>query len=85
VSQLSDTATSPADIAARMPTGEGQPPEEQDDYLIEELVEEFRQIPDEWKEEAVRQVAMLRRLSERPLAPTARGEGDGADEQDPPA
>ena len=52
-------------IAARMPVGDEEPPEG-DEYLIEELVEEFRQVPDEWKEEALRQIAMFRRLAEMP-------------------
>ena len=39
-----------------------------DDILIPELLEEFRQIPDEWKETAINQVAELRRAAERPSA-----------------
>ena len=54
-------------IAARMPIGD-EPPPEDDAYLIDELLEEFRQVPDEWKEEAVRQIQMFRRLADHPPA-----------------
>ena len=67
-------------LAARMPPGE-EDPQDRDDYLIEELVEEFRQVPDEWKEEAVRQIGMFRRLAENPPARFI-GEEDGGDDPD---
>jgi hypothetical protein len=36
--------------------------------LIEALLQEFRRVPDEWKEVAVEQVAQFRRLAElRPV------------------
>ena len=35
---------------------------------VRELVEEFRQVPDEWKEEALRQVHFVRQMSTRPSA-----------------
>ena len=39
-----------------------------DEPLIRELVEEFRQVPDEWKPVAVEQIAQFRRLAElRPV------------------
>ena len=39
-----------------------------DEPLIRELVEEFRQVPDEWKPVAVQQIAQFRRLAElRPV------------------
>ncbi len=39
-----------------------------DEPLIRELVEEFRQVPDEWKAVAVEQMAQFRRLAElRPV------------------
>ena len=66
-----------------------------DEPLIRELVEEFRQVPDEWKVVAVEQIAQFRRLAElRPVrmvgeetgvSPDAgRGEGSEAaqEEQD---
>ena len=37
-------------VAARMPTGEGPPPEGEDDYPVEALLEELHRIPDEWKD-----------------------------------
>lgn len=41
---------------------------EYEDPLIEELLAEFRRVPDEWKEVAVQQVAQFRRLAEmRPV------------------
>lgn len=41
---------------------------EYEDPLIEELLVEFRRVPDEWKEVAVQQVAQFRRLAEmRPV------------------
>ena len=71
-------------IAARMPIG-GEPPEESD-YLIEELVDEFRQVPDEWKEEAVRQIQMFRRLADHPPARfIGEEEPDNDPDQTPPA
>ena len=69
-------------IAARMPVGDD--PQGEDDYLIEELIEEFRQVPDAWKEEAVRQIAMFRRLAEMPSVRFI-GEEDGDDDQEPGA
>lgn len=56
-------------IAARMPLGQGDSRDE-DDYLIEELVEQFRQVPDEWKEEAIRQMQMFQRLARLLIPPT---------------
>ena len=44
-----------------------------DDILIPELLEEFRQVPDEWKETAIRQIAELRRAG-KPPAPRIIGE-----------
>ena len=39
-----------------------------DEPLIRELVEEFRQVPDEWKPVAIEQIAQFRRLAElRPV------------------
>jgi transcriptional regulator with XRE-family HTH domain len=42
--------------------------EEYKERLVRALVEEFRRVPDEWKEVAVQQVAQFRRLAElRPV------------------
>ena len=53
-----------------------------DEPLIRELVEEFRQVPDEWKPVAIEQIAQFRRLAElRPVRmvgeepPAGPGEG----------
>jgi len=54
-------------IAARIPLP-GDEPADEDEAIIMELLEEFRQIPDEWKETAINQVAELRRAAERPSA-----------------
>lgn len=45
-----------------------QPGDETDpgDALIQELVDEFRRVPDEWKAEALAQVRMFVRLANRP-------------------
>ena len=49
------------------PTGEAGT-DVADEPLIRELVEEFRQVPDEWKPVAVEQIAQFRRLAElRPV------------------
>ena len=70
-------------IAARMPIGD-EPPREDDHYLIDELLEEFRQVPDQWKEEAVRQIELIRRLSTQPPARfIGEQEGDHDPAQDP--
>ena len=40
----------------------------EDEALIRELIEEFRKVPDEWKEVAVQQVAQFRKLADlRPV------------------
>ena len=60
-------------LAARMPpqpAGRG----EEEDFLVAELLDEFRQVPDEWKELVLEQVAWLRRLAERPPARIIGGE-----------
>ena len=37
-----------------------------DDILVPELLEEFRQVPDEWKETAIAQMSQFRRAAEQP-------------------
>lgn len=39
---------------------------EEEEALIRELVEEFRQVPDAWKREVLAQVALFARLARRP-------------------
>jgi hypothetical protein len=43
----------------------GSPPEDHD-FLLEELVEEFHGVPDEWKEVALEHVRTVARLSTLP-------------------
>jgi transcriptional regulator with XRE-family HTH domain len=52
-------------LAARMPIEDSQPIG-QDDYLVQELLDAFRQVPDDWKPEALAQVQMFVRLANRP-------------------
>ena len=66
-------------LAARMPIGD-QPPPDADHYLIDELVDEFRQVPDQWKEEALHQIQLIRRLTTQP---PARFIGEEEGEHDP--
>lgn len=50
----------------------------QEDYLVEALLQEFRRVPDEWKEIAVEQVAQFRRLAElRPVRVVGEEEEEG--------
>jgi len=61
-------------------------PEDEDDYLVPELVALFRRVPDEWKPEALAQVRLLVRLADQPPqrvigqeeqeAEDAEGQGD---------
>lgn len=53
-------------LAARMPIPGSEPVHEDDEYLIPELLEEFRKLPYEWKIEALNQVQTLIRLSNLP-------------------
>jgi transcriptional regulator with XRE-family HTH domain len=59
-----------------------------DEPLIRELVEEFRQVPDEWKPVAVEQIAQFRRLAElrpvrmvgeEPATETGEGTAEGGE------
>lgn len=58
-----------AQAAARMPLGD-EPPLEDDHYLVDEF-----QGPDEWKEESLRQVQLIRRPSTQPPARFVGEEG----------
>jgi transcriptional regulator with XRE-family HTH domain len=54
----------------------------QEEALIRELIAEFRQVPDEWKEVAIQQVAQFRKLAAlRPM----RMIGDDDEDQGPAA
>ncbi len=55
-------------VAGHLPPAGDQDWDLADEPLIRELVEEFRQVPDEWKAVAVEQIAQFRRLAElRPV------------------
>lgn len=59
------------------PETEAEAPAEYEDPLIEALIQEFRRVPDEWKQIAVQQVAQFRRLAElRPPRVIGEEEGD---------
>ena len=64
-------------IVAGMPIGGDPPPGDEDEYLVEELVEEFRQVPDEWKGEVLQQVRMFQRLAAQRPARLVAEEGAG--------
>ena len=55
-------------LAARMPV-EGSQPAGEDGYLVEELLDEFRKLPDDWKPEAINQLRLFVRLSTHPPIP----------------
>jgi hypothetical protein len=48
-----------------MPFEDSQPVD-QEDYLVQALLDAFRQVPDDWKPEALAQVQMFVRLAGRP-------------------
>ena len=52
---------------SRVRVSESLAPYEWDEEpFVREIVEEFRKVPDEWKEEALRQVHFVREMSTRP-------------------
>ena len=68
-------------LAARMPIEDSQPVDDEEEALIEELVEEFRKVPDEWKPEVLVQMRMFTRLANLP--PVRFVAGDDPPEEDP--
>ena len=53
-----------------------------DEPLIRELVEEFRQVPDEWKPVAIEQIAQFRRLAElRPVRMVGEEPAEGSTQE----
>ena len=54
-------------LVASMPIDDSQPTDDHD-YLVEELLDEFRKLPDDWKPEAINQLRLLVRLSTPPSA-----------------
>jgi len=53
-------------LAGRPIGGADRASPQDDDYLIDELNEAFRQIPDEWKQDALAEVKSWVRLAKRP-------------------
>ena len=63
------------------PVGGSDPPAAytlEDDAFVRELLEEFRQVPDEWKEVAIQEFRRVRRFSE---LPTTRFVGEDNEEE----
>jgi transcriptional regulator with XRE-family HTH domain len=50
------------------PRGEWAGPADEDHYLLEELVQTFREIPEEWRPEALAQLQLLVKLANHPPA-----------------
>ena len=62
---------------AQLEAGQAGGVEEEDGVLVRQLLDEFRQVPDEWKPVAVEQVATFRRLAElRPVRVIGEEEDD---------
>jgi hypothetical protein len=72
-------------IAADLPPDPAGPGPE-DDYLIQELIDEFRRIPDEFKPDVLQQVQLMVRLSTLPthrfIADDPPNPDPGADHED---
>ena len=51
--------------ADQLPRGQHPQPDE-GDYLIQELVEEFRKVPDEWKDVVIQQLQLIVQMANRP-------------------
>ena len=51
----------------------------EDEFLVRELIAEFRRIPDEWKADALSQMRFLAHLAQRPRMRIIGGE-EGSDE-----
>ena len=64
LNRLADHFDVPREAVLRIAAGLPDPAPENDDYLIDELTEAFRQLPDDWKEDALAQVRSLVRLTQ---------------------
>ena len=64
--RLADYFDTPRETVLRIAAGRPSASPQDDDYLIDELNEAFRQIPDEWKRDALAQVELWARLATRP-------------------
>ena len=65
-------------LAARMPI-EGSEPVDQDDYLIQDLLEAFRKVPDDRKSLVLQQVQLAVRLATLPPVRMIGEREEGAD------
>jgi transcriptional regulator with XRE-family HTH domain len=70
-------------LAARMPI-EGSEPVDKDDYLIPELLEAFRQVPDDRKPLVLQQMQLAVRLATLPAARLIGEEEEGEHGQESP-
>jgi transcriptional regulator with XRE-family HTH domain len=70
-------------LAARMPI-EGSDPVDEDDYLIQDLLEAFRQVPDDRKPLVLQQVQLAVRLATLPPARLIGEEEEGTHGQESP-
>jgi len=73
-----------AGLPAKPAAGRPGPPAQDEEYLIEELVEAFRQVPDEWKEDALAQMEMWARYAKRQGIRIIGGEDEEQDGQERP-
>lgn len=82
--RLADFFDTPRGELLRLAAEEPPAPDEaeaEEEALIRELVQEFRQVPDAWKREVLAQVALFARLARRP---PWRIIGDEEEEKDEP-
>jgi transcriptional regulator with XRE-family HTH domain len=61
-------------LAAGLPADEADEPERE--YLVQELLAEFRLVPDEWKEVAIQHVRTVGRLARQPAYRVIGDDGD---------
>ena len=62
---MTQDPTIAAGLSVNLPTGHPAASPQDDDYLIDELLEAFRQVPDEWKQDALAEIEMWARLASR--------------------
>lgn len=65
LNRLADHFDVPRENVLRIAAGLPEPAPENDDYLIDELTEAFRHLPDDWKEDALAEVKSRVRLASR--------------------
>ena len=70
-----------AGVPYPLPGTEGERPAgAEDEFLIRELIAEFRRIPDEWKADALAQLQFMSRLAQRPRMRIIGDEGETDEE-----